>query len=429
MPVHVEPLQYLAECNTFPDWVTLFTLCLAPLIAHVVSGTPPISYLAHSRPTFIDKLCHYNPTSIMWRYAAIFDRRLRATKWSPNDLAATNAIFWTTNGWNGDESMVISSMSYLVQIPQKAHVNVFSITMLKTVIVSLQGVSALYSLIGALTGSVSKGGLSGLGVDTVFFPLAVLGLLRLCAAAWLTEDFAYMYPDNFPRGPSRHNTAYKEVGVPLITASDDMDPWLITPLEAEAHFRAPNASWISCGFRIFYLLICVGLDVFALIATIPWNSDGYYSVTSFLVGLFYSIFLTTSSLIYAVYFLRGKTTTTIIPCISSTWYKVYTVLFMATMVIMVTIAAIETNQTPDGSYTSFSQAVPLSCQAQMNWWGVSPQHTIQGVMSLVPSNMTASEANASGVLAAAVSNQTTISDDRYLLHNFTGYCVGELGGT
>jgi hypothetical protein len=438
MPVRVESFRYLAECNTFPDWITLFTLCLAPLIAHVASGTPTTSYLTSSRPKFIDILCHYNPTSIIWRYAAIVDRRLRATKWSPNDLAATNAIFWTTNGWNGDESMVTSSMPYRVQVPQKTHVQVFSVTMLKTIIVSLQGVSAMYSLIGGLTGSVSKGGLSGLGVDTVFFPLASLGLLRLCAAAWLSEDFAYLCPTNSPREPFRHNTL-KEVDVPLITTADDLDPWLTTPLTAETYFRAPNSSWSSCAFRAFYLLICTGLCIFALIFALPWvDFYSYYSVTSLLVGLFYSIFFSISSVIYAVYFVRGRTTTTIIPCISSLWYKAYTVLLMATMVIMVTIAAIQTNQLPNGAYTSYAQAVQLDCKSQMTWWGVSPQHAFSGdipqhafsgVMSMVPKNVTAPEANASGILATRVSNGTSILDGIYLLSNFTGYCVGRLGGT
>jgi hypothetical protein len=75
-----------------------------------------------------------HPTSIIWRYAAVVDRRIRATKWCPDDLAATNAIFWTTKGWNRDESMVATAVSYRVQNSKSPHVNIFSVTTLKTVI-------------------------------------------------------------------------------------------------------------------------------------------------------------------------------------------------------------------------------------------------------------------------------------------------------
>lgn len=429
MPVHIKPLTYLAECNTFPDYIKLLTLCLAPLIAHLVSGTPPISYLAESRPKFVDTLCHYNPTSIIWRYAAIVDRRLRATKWTPNDLAATNALFWTTKGWNGDESMVNSAAPYRVQTPQKTHVDIFSATMLKTLIVSLQGVSALYSIVGGLTGSIPDGGLAGLGLDTIFFPLAMIGLLRLCAAAWLTEDFAYFYPAESLRGPVRHTSTVKADDIPLFVTTDDMDPWLTATPSTETSFRAPNSSLKSCAFRTFYLLVCMGLCVFPLIMTVPKpDVVGYYSVTSFLVGVFYSVCLSLSSFVYAFYFVRGKTTTTIIPCISSSWYRCYTILLMGSIVVIIAIAAVQTNQLPNGSYSSFPQAIQLDCKSRFNWWVVSPRNPFSGVMSLVPSNGTALEDDASGVLAAGITNETIISNQRYLLHNLTGYCVGQVDG-
>jgi hypothetical protein len=368
MPIQIEPLRFLAGCNTFPEWVTLFTLCLAPLIAHIIAGTPPVSYLARNRPTWIDTLCHYNPTSIIWRYAAIVDRRLRATRWCPSDLAATNAIFWTTKGWNGEESMVISAMPFQIQVSQKSHIDIFSITMLKTVIITLQGCSALYSLTGGLAGSIptSMNVAMGSGMDVIFFPLAILGLLRLCAAAWLTEDFAYMCLDDFPHKSSQHNDSYNEDGFPLFNTADDVDPWLVIPPKAETYFRAPNSAWISCAFRTVYLLICIGIWSFALVSLIPQpGSSGLYSVTSFLTNLFYLSFLTISIFTYAIYFLRGKTTTTIIPCISSSWYKAYTILLMATILVLVIISAMETYREPNGLYTSFSTNIHMDCEKRM----------------------------------------------------------------
>jgi hypothetical protein len=59
----IDPLQYNSSCITFTEWVSLFTLCLAPLTAHIISGAPSVPYLSHTRPKWYDHLCHYNPTS------------------------------------------------------------------------------------------------------------------------------------------------------------------------------------------------------------------------------------------------------------------------------------------------------------------------------------------------------------------------------
>jgi hypothetical protein len=74
----ISPLEVQNQGITFPDWIGILTLCFAPLIAHVLSGAPRPSYLSPTRPTWHDQLTHYNPTSILWRYAAITDRRIRA---------------------------------------------------------------------------------------------------------------------------------------------------------------------------------------------------------------------------------------------------------------------------------------------------------------------------------------------------------------
>ena len=97
-------------------------------------------------------MCSYNPTSIIWRYAAITDRRIRAIQWSRRDLAATNAIFWTSDGWNGGEEMVTSSATYCLRYPESTRVEILSLTMLKTVITTLQGASAFYILVGSVAG-------------------------------------------------------------------------------------------------------------------------------------------------------------------------------------------------------------------------------------------------------------------------------------
>jgi hypothetical protein len=426
MVLEIAPFRFRAGCITFPEWVTLLTLCLAPLIAHIISGTIPVSYLAHNRPTWLDSLCHYNPTSILWRYAVIVDRRLRATGWNRNDLAATNAIFWTTNGWNGDESMVASSTPHRVLAPEKSHVKIFSVTMFKTIIITIQGVSAAYAIVGALTGTVVFSPMQGMGMDVIFFPLAILGLLRLFAAAWLTEDFVYVYSEAALHQPSTHNGAVNEVGLPLMDNKNEPDPWLITPLTIGSDFHPPNTSWRSRAFRTFYFLICGGIWALSFFSVVPLpGQSAYYTVTSFMTGCFYLAFLTISTCLYAFYFARGKTTTTIIPCISSWWYKIYTILLMTMILVMIVVSSLETARGPDGVYGSMELVLEMDCKSKSNWWPVLPQYAFSGLVSSRYNNVTNAERTIMGLPTTDVLDNSTVADAQYWLYSFAGYCFGK----
>jgi hypothetical protein len=48
----ISPLKYQSSGLTFNDWVSLFTLCFAPVIAHVLAGVPTIVYLSQ-RSTYL----------------------------------------------------------------------------------------------------------------------------------------------------------------------------------------------------------------------------------------------------------------------------------------------------------------------------------------------------------------------------------------
>lgn len=87
---------------------------------------------------------------MLWRYAAIADRRIRARDWSRVDMAAANAIFWTSDGWDASESMVERSLLYCTHLPDHGRVALLSVDMLKTGIVTLQGVQTFVVLIRAL---------------------------------------------------------------------------------------------------------------------------------------------------------------------------------------------------------------------------------------------------------------------------------------
>ncbi|KAF2822324.1 hypothetical protein CC86DRAFT_372879 [Ophiobolus disseminans] len=419
--LYIKPIEYNSECITFPEWISLFTLCLAPLIAHILSGTPPVSHLSNHRPRWYDHLCHYNPTSIIWRYAAITDRRIRALNWSRNDLAASNAIFWTAKGWDGGEQMVAAAASHCTRLPEHTRVKIRSTTTLKTVITALQGASAAYSLIGLLAGNTNLTFVALMGLDMVFFPLAVLGLLRLCAAAWLAEDFEFLPRD--ATIPARPNTmASGDVG-----SQSDLHPFLITMPGEGMRFKPPGSSWASWLFRVFYFFIVAGACAMSIVYSVPYGPvDLIASTTSFVVGLFYIFFFSISAALYAFYFLRSQTTTTLLPCLSRTWYKMYTFLLFSSMLVIIIIASIETNKGPDGRYISVRPPVRLSCASQNRWWALGSDNTLSGVMSAKNSTIGQDYA---GAEVTHVSSNSSMEKAKYWLYDFTGYCVGQLSNS
>ncbi|RDW74235.1 hypothetical protein BP5796_07677 [Coleophoma crateriformis] len=182
----------------FTDWISLFTLCFAPMAVHILAGVPRTVYTVHDIPVWHNWIGVYNPTSILWRYFAIADRRLRYKQWRAVDMAATNACFWTDQGWDGSEEMMERSRRFCTHAPPRRRTAILSTDSAKTIIISLQGAQALYSLV---TGVLQYYGIGNssfdytIAVDSLFSPLAVLGLLRLYAASWLTND--YFYVDNF----------------------------------------------------------------------------------------------------------------------------------------------------------------------------------------------------------------------------------------
>ncbi|KAM0810006.1 putative SUR7/PalI family-domain-containing protein [Seiridium cardinale] len=418
--VYLQPLQWNSQCITFSEWSSLLTLCLAPLIAHILSGTPHVSYLSHSRPKWYDYLCHYNPTSILWRYAAITDRRIRALQWSPSDMAASNAIFWTSEGWNGSERFVSQATVHCIQTPKHARVRILSVTMLKTLIITAQGVAALYTLAGSLAGTVSFN--AAMGLDSIFFPLAILGLLRLCGAAWLTDDFAYMFREDIQMRPlsARPSVMTKEQETVLLSSDCTFEP-LIGDTSSESHFRSVTY-WPSRIFRFLYLLALAGVWTINLFYMAPITSRTGFTVTSFYVGAFFLLFLTGSIATYAYYFIRGSTNTTIIPCLSSKWYCAYCALMLAASVGLIVIAGIETNRTPQGRFTSESLGLQnTQCASNAVAWRVGPDSIVFAFLSSQPLQLPTTTTGTNTTWDSTILNNTFATPA--WSYNFTGWCV------
>ncbi|KPM45563.1 hypothetical protein AK830_g948 [Neonectria ditissima] len=398
------PITYQSQDVSLSEWISLLTLCLAPLIAHIVVGTPAVSYLCNSRPQWHEEMCHYNPTSILWRYAAITDRRIRSRSWNRIDLAATNAIFWTTRGWDGSEAMVKYSLPYCVHLPDHARISVFSREMIKTIIVTLQGIQAVIVLVGTFVGNKSTVFTKWMAVDIIFFPLASIGLLRLCCGLWLNDDFLY----------STHHNITSDHHLTNVDRVSSTDSLLEAPLLHQPSQFRETSFWLSRLFRTLFLLVIVSMLSLAILYLI---SGRQYTATDFVVILFYTVLFTATILIFLYYFVRGCTTTTVIPCIATTAYKAYTGIIFGLMLSALVVSCIETRRTPCGKYTSGpgAEADYLACRNSANDvipLAADPDFVYYGIAAY---NYTVS------------SNGTIVGIDhnRHQVFNFTGMCLGE----
>jgi hypothetical protein len=59
--------------------------------------------------------------------------------------------------------------------------------------------------------------------------------------------------------------------------------------------------------------------------------------------------------IHTFYVATGKATSTIIPCIHATWYKIFTLAFMVAALVCVVVAALETRVRLNGIFTSLPE--------------------------------------------------------------------------
>ncbi|KAF1981505.1 hypothetical protein K402DRAFT_398486 [Aulographum hederae CBS 113979] len=256
--VHVDTsYPYQSQNTSFDDWISLITLCLAPLIAHLYGGVPTITHLCGTRPRWHDRITRYNPTSIIWRYFAITDRRLRTISWTTQDLAATNALFWTAVGWHGGQETVQKSRTHRIPGHSRTHIEIMSVSTLKTVVVTLQGVQAVYSLVNDATGKGTFG--NYLALDTIFFPIAVFGLLRLPAAIWLSDETLYQSSD-------LSRTASRKEFIPLLDRArmTDSEPLDLSEEAVQSRYRKPWC-WGGLLVRVFWILSIAGLSIIAIL--------------------------------------------------------------------------------------------------------------------------------------------------------------------
>jgi hypothetical protein len=361
--------SYQSSGFDFGDWVSLFTLSLAPLVTHILTGVPDIIQLYSKTPHWSDRLVHFNPTSILWRYFAILDRRVRSKSWSTADMAASNTLFWTGNGWDGSEEMMVRSQAFCIRLPNHARIDLLSGSTLQTVLVALQGLQALYATRNRTDYS------ERISLTTIFLPVAIFGLLRLPSALWLSSDFAYSEPRTLQM-LSRHETHsddFEEM-LPNAVDSENYTPKNRSPLverlfspsdtvakpeqigqTSSNSMLYPVNTWRGCLVRILFVAPIIAIDAMMMSSFVRIVSGKAYllTATSLLVEITYFTFFTCTTCIFVLGFITGSTTT-VLPGMTSIWYKIYTGVLIIMATVMIVLASIETRKSSCGIYTALS---------------------------------------------------------------------------
>lgn len=412
----LQSLAYQSYDITFSEWISILTVSLAPLVMHIASGVPQPSILAPTNPTWHDRICLYNPTSILWRYAAIADRRIRARGWNAVTMAATNAVFWTDRGWEGSEAMALRSAPCCTRRPEHPRVRVLSTQMLKTVVIMLQGAQGLYAGLEGITKGWGFAHMA-MGVDGIFVFIAIFGLLRLCAASWLTDDFAFNAHEGI-RGPLAVDTLEASSSPSSLCLPDG-------PRKTDNGHTAvflPVSYWGSRLFRAGFCIIISGLWGFSLYVAMrmiwPEGPFVHTTITAFLVTLLFTQIATSNLMLVAYQIMCGRTTTTIIPCASRIWYKLFTLWLFGWVAVAFIIACLETRGTICGRYTSFPQSL-----------GDQSTCFVGTELEVVSLNLTSRAAPRTYVLSVVETGSGTNSSsnpemEAIFIQNFTGSCVG-----
>jgi hypothetical protein len=354
-PVYVRPEGH--SVLGLSEFISAITLCLAPLAAHIAFGLDQPIHLTGDTPSIVHRLAHYSPISIVWRYYAILDRRFRAKSWDPADLAACNAAFWNGKTWDGSEAIMMKSRQWAIMLPPKSHVQLFSGSTLATCITTLQGLQAMYDIVGHGYKKTHAGvppGLPGL-----FYPIAIMGLLRLPCALWLTHYFAYDFHQSkhVGKGPTRNGHTDSSVSETDKTSAVIATEPATSEQPAEEESRMlPISSPIGIAYRIWWISSLVVTTVFAfryIFGGILWGKCTTFSLGVLMSRSMYAMLILGTVCIHTIYVLKDRTSSSIIPCINSKWYQTYTVCLFLHFFIVFTITATQTRKTPCGTYTTY----------------------------------------------------------------------------
>jgi hypothetical protein len=362
IPVHSTIyFRYQSYSIPFEEWISMLTVCLAPLVTHIVFGFAEPVLLSDRLPRWTDRLAQFNPITIVWRWYSIVYRRIRAKKWDRADMAVSNAIFWNGQRWDGSEEMMYMSRDWVTKVPEKTHVSLVSSSTLATIAMTLQGAGALVHILQIGT---SNWRAPGLALPNIFYPIAVLSFARLPASIWLSSDYGYN-----PKGISTstdptsspeikwgsHSPSYSMQCSPESAVCDGIS---ISMHETASKARlGPRSSTGARLWTIFGILAallgCGGCAYSSVAASGPKPFVIVTSASSLAVRMLYFVLSVSGLCIFVFYILKGQAGSTVVPCMNSLWYKSLNVLIIALALVAFVLAALETTISPMGTPVTY----------------------------------------------------------------------------
>ena len=357
---YILPLQYQSQSIGFDEWFQLFTLGLAPVVLHLASGVPEPTVLgAGEPPGWWDRLPLFNPISILWRYFAVADRRIRAKCWDKRDMAASNAAFWDARNmrWDGGDELLVPSRRWITREPAGSHVSLMSASVLATLGLTMQSIQVIVSWT-----KDSKSAHDTLNM--VFSSFASFSLFRLVAAYWLSDDYGFKTTGLKLRHESL-SVAHSQWR--LMGSISELDAYsaLLEGGLAGAGEPSPGSrlhttsSWRGRASRIamgFLLLGSFGYGLSAIGPGIIWHQEDAVTATEALVRVFYGFIAAGAFSIFGYYIVLGQNRSTILPCIQEPWYKWYTMLLVALAAAALVFSSLETHSCPGrpaNTYTTY----------------------------------------------------------------------------
>jgi hypothetical protein len=351
--------RYQSYSIPFEEWISMLTVCLAPLVTHVVFGFAKPVLLSQRLPRWTDRLAQFNPITIVWRWYSIVHRRIRAQHWDRRDMAASNAIFWDGHRWDGSEEMMHTSRDWVTKVPKKTHVSLVSSSTLATIAMTLQGAGALGHLLQI---SSSNWRAPGLALPNIFYPIAVLSFARLPASIWLSSDYGYSLRvpsttvDSMSSPEIKMGSHDPSYGIDCSPESGIWDPATAsssTPCPPSMSRLGPRFTFGAClwtGFGILSALLgCGACAYISVVAAGPKPFVIVTSASSLAVRMLYFVLSVSGLCIFVFYIVKGQAGSTVVPCMNSMWYKCLNSLIISLALVAFVLAALETTISPTGT--------------------------------------------------------------------------------
>lgn len=155
-----------------------------------------------------------------------------------------DAITWTDQGLDYPEAMMDRAQFLCIRPPPSAKQGLFLINSLKILVIVLLAGGAIPVLL------VGTHGFGGYALNSIFIFLAIIGLLRLPAALWLTDDYV------FKEG---------EQAVELVSTLEALQgPAAVTGVQSTLARKGRGI-----GVRLFYILFFVAGVAACVIPSLP----------------------------------------------------------------------------------------------------------------------------------------------------------------